>query len=215
MDFISLLHKSNLILHISAGCSALLIGIGILLIKKGGRVHRRSGRIFLFLLFFVILTGLLGVFVFKRNGFLLVITTLSGYMGFSGFRVIRNRSNLPKTIDITIALLALAAVAFFLWYFHSLGMMWSPVIIYSTVGYLILAVCYDLGRYWISEKTYQKLWLHEHIAKLVSAFSGLLSAFTGTVLPQYQPYSQFLPSVLGSLIAINFMVALWRKQSPV
>ncbi|WP_432708593.1 hypothetical protein [Pedobacter sp.] len=215
MDFISLLHKSNLILHISAGCSALLIGIGILLIKKGGRVHRRSGRIFLFLLFFVILTGLLGVFVFKRNGFLLVITTLSGYMGFSGFRVIRNRSNLPKTIDITIALLALAAVAFFLWYFHSLGMMWSPVIIYSTIGYLILAVCYDLGRYWISEKTYQKLWLHEHIAKLVSAFSGLLSAFTGTVLPQYQPYSQFLPSVLGSLIAINFMVALWRKQSPV
>jgi uncharacterized membrane protein len=212
MDFISLLHKSNLVLHISAGCSALLIGIFILVIKKGGRVHRRSGRIFLFLLFFVILTGLLGVFVFKRNGFLLVITTLSGYMGFSGFRAIRNRSNHPKILDITAALLALASVIFFLWYFHAIGMMWSPVIIYSTVGYLFLAVCYDLGRYLIKASTYQKLWLHEHIIKLVSAFSGLLSAFTGTVLPQYQPYSQFLPSVLGSFIALSFMYALWRKN---
>jgi uncharacterized membrane protein len=212
MDFISLLHKSNLILHISAGCFALLIGISILFLKKGGRVHRRSGRTFLFLLFFVTLTGLIGVFVFKRNGFLLVITTLSGYMGFSGFRAIRNRSNHPKIIDITAALLALASVVFFLWYFHSIGMMWSPVIIYSTVGYLVLAVCYDLGRYLIKEGVYQKLWLHEHIVKLVSAFSGLLSAFTGTVLPQYQPYSQFLPSILGSFIAFGFMFALWKKS---
>lgn len=212
MDSISLLHKSNLILHISAGCSALLIGLFILLIKKGGLVHRRSGRVFLVLLFFVILTGLIGVFVFKRNGFLLVITTLSGYMGFSGFRAIRNRSNRPKLVDITAALLALASAIFFIGYFYSIGMMWSPVIIYSTVGYLILAVFYDLGRYLIKEKVYQKLWLHEHIAKLVSAFSGLLSAFTGTVLPQYQPYSQFLPSIFGSFIAISFMFALWRKN---
>jgi hypothetical protein len=47
---------------------------------------------------------------------------------------------------------------------------------------------------------------------MISAFSGLLSAFTGTVFPQYQPYSQFLPSVLGSLAAIGFMAAEWKKS---
>jgi uncharacterized membrane protein len=212
MELLSLLHKSNIIIHVSAGSVSLLIGLFILLMKKGGKIHRISGRIFLWLLSVVILTGLLGVFLFRLNSFLLVITTLSGYMGFSGFRAVRNRSNVPKALDIIVALLALSSVLFFVWYFHSIGMIWSPVIIYSTVGYLILAVVYDLGRYVISERSYQNLWLQEHILKLISAFSGLLSAFTGTVFPQFQPYSQFLPSVLGGFIAIIFMFNLWSKS---
>lgn len=211
MELLSILHKSNIILHVSAGSLALLTGIFILLFKKQGRIHRKSGRLFLILLGIVIFTGLLGVFVFKRNSFLLVITVLSGYMGFSGFRAIRNRSNIPQAIDIVMALLALASVSFFIFYFNAIGMIWSPVIIYSTVGYLLMAVGYDLGRYLLSTKTYGQLWLYEHILKMVSAFSGLLSAFAGTVLPQYQPYSQFLPSVLGSLIAIAFMANYWRR----
>lgn len=207
-----LLHKSNILLHITAGSLALLTGIFILLKKKQGSLHVTSGRIFLILLGIVIFTGLLGVFVFNRNSFLLVITVLSGYMGFSGFRAVRNRSNLPKPLDILTALLALASVTFFIWYFNTIGMIWSPIIIYSTVGYLLMAVGYDLGRYLIPKDSYGKLWLYEHILKMISAFSGLLSAFTGTVFPQYQPYSQFLPSVLGSLAAIGFMAAEWKKS---
>lgn len=212
MELFALLHKSNIILHVSTGSLALLIGLLILLKYKGDRVHRIFGRIFLGLLTIVIFTGLIGVFVFNRNSFLLVITTLSGYLGFSGFRAVRNRSNTPTILDISAALIALAAVSFFLWYFHSVGMIWSPIIIYSTVCYLLLAIGYDLGRYLINESAYQKLWLYEHILKLVSAFSGLLSAFTGTVFPQYQPYSQFLPSILGSLIALYFMIEFWARN---
>jgi len=212
MELTSLLHRSNLIFHVSAGYLALIVGLYILFKNKYGKVHRVSGRVFLVLLTIVIATGLIGVFVFNRNSFLLVITTLSGYMGFSGFRAMRNRSNVPKILDISVALLALTSVLFFIWYFHSIGMIWSPVIIYSTVGYLILAVAYDLGRYLINKDVYQKFWLYEHILKLISAFSGLLSAFTGTVFPQYQPYSQFLPSVLGSFIALYFMFEVWSKR---
>jgi len=212
MELTSLLHRSNLNFHVSAGSLALLVGLYILFKNKYGKVHRVSGRVFLVLLTIVIATGLIGVFVFNRNSFLLVITTLSAYMGFSGFRAMRNRSNVPKILDISVALLALTSVLFFIWYFHSIGMIWSPVIIYSTVGYLILAVAYDLGRYLINKDVYQKFWLYEHILKLISAFSGLLSAFTGTVFPQYQPYSQFLPSVLGSFIALYFMFEVWSKR---
>jgi len=212
MELNSLLHRSNLIFHVSAGSLALLVGLFILFKNKYGKVHRISGRVFLVLLTIVIATGLIGVFVFNRNSFLLVITTLSGYMGFSGFRAMRNRSNVPKILDISVALLALTSVVFFIWYFHSIGMIWSPVIIYSTVGYLIMAVAYDLGRYLIKAEAYQRFWLYEHILKLISAFSGLLSAFTGTVFPQYQPDSQFLPSVLGSFIALYFMFEVWNKR---
>ncbi|GAB2685731.1 hypothetical protein GCM10027037_04180 [Mucilaginibacter koreensis] len=90
--------------------------------------------------------------------------------------------------------------------------MWSPVIIYSTVGYIFLIVLYDIGRYLLPVKIYTKLWLPEHILKMVSAFSGLLSAFTGTVLPHYQPYSQFLPSILGTLVAIGFIISTGTRK---
>lgn len=212
MDIFSLFHRTNILIHIFAGSSALLIGIFILVAPKGGKRHRIYGRLFLWLLSIVILTGLLGVFIFKRNSFLLVITVLSGYMGFSGFRVMRNRSNKLKLLDVAAALLSILSVFFFVYYFRSIGMIWSPVIIYSTVGYLVLVVVYDLGRYLFTKKTYQNIRMYEHILKMVSAFSALLSAFTGTVLPQYHPYSQFLPSVFGSVIALGFMLSYWYKR---
>ena len=91
-------------------------------------------------------------------------------------------------------------------------MIWSPVIIYSTVGWLFLMIVYDLGRYFIPTKIYGNLWIYEHILKMVSAFTGLVSAFSGTVFPQYQPYSQFIPSILGTLVAICFMIAVPNRK---
>ena len=211
-ESLSTLHKANILTHITAGSMALLIGAIALIVRKGGKLHKNTGKIFLICLTLVILTGLLGVFIFGRNTFLLVITVLSGYLGFSGYRTLQTKSNQPKLIDITIAVLSLLSVLYFLYYFKSIGMIWSPVIIYSTVGYLVLIITYDFFRYLLPASAYLNLWLYEHILKMVSAFSGLLSAFSGTVFPQYQPYSQFLPSVFGTLIAIGFMITNYRKS---
>lgn len=201
------MHFTNIFIHIIAGSLALLAGTLALFAFKGGKLHRRSGRFFLVCLSVVIFTGLLGVLVFHRNTFLLVITVLSGYLGFSGYRALQLKTSRPAWFDNLIALAALTAAAYFLWYFHSIGMIWSPVIIYSTVGYLLIMITYDLSRNFVHPR-----WrLYEHILKMVSAWSGLLSAFCGTVFPQYQPYSQFLPSVFGTLIAVGFMVCLFRS----
>jgi hypothetical protein len=212
MEHLSTSHIINIVIHVIAGSSALIIAVIALIAVKGKKLHRLAGRLFLVFISIVILTGLIGVFIFGRNTFLLVITVLSGYMAFSGFRVLKTKSNKPKLIDITVALLALASVSYFLYYFKSIGMIWSPVIIYSTVGYLIFIITYDLARYFITAKAYGNLWIYEHILKMTGAFSALLSAFTGTVFPQYQPYSQFIPSVLGSLITICFMINVAYKR---
>lgn len=206
------IHLTNIIVHVTAGSLGLLLGVMALLTKKGGEKHKKAGRWFLAVLSVVILTGLIGVFVFGRNTFLLVITMLSAYLGFSGFRIIRLKTNEPRTLDMVVAVVTLITVVYFLYYFRSIGMIWSPVIIYSTVGYLSLVIVYDFARYLIPADRYGDLWLYEHILKMVSAFSGILSAFVGTVLPQYQPYSQFLPSTFGTLIAIGFMVYCYRKS---
>lgn len=208
------LHQLNIVVHILAGSLALMMGFIALIVNKRQKIHSQMGRLFLYLMAVVILTGLIGVFVFGRNTFLLVITVLSGYTAFSGYRVLKAKSNQLKYLDVLMALTALVSVSYFLYYFKSIGMMWSPVIIYSTVGYLFLMVAYDLLRYLIPTKRYGQLWLYEHVLKMVSAFSGLLSAFTGTVLDQYQPYSQFVPSILGTWVAIGFMLSIRFKKAP-
>ena len=55
------------------------------------------------------------------------------------------------------------------------------------------------------------MWLYEHIFKMIGAFTALLSAFSGTVFENYQPYSQFLPSVFGTLLQIGFIVYYIKK----
>ncbi len=207
------LHQSNIIIHVLTGSIALLLGLIALLSLKGGKVHNRSGHLFLYLISVVILTGLLGVFVFGRNTFLLVITVLSGYVAFSGKRILTSKSNVPQTIDIGATVISLVVLAYFLYYFKSIGMIWSPVIIYSTVGALLLVIAYDLLRYLIPRATYKKhkLWVYEHIYKMTSAFSALFAAFIGTIFDQYQPHSQYIPSVIGIWIIIGFMIYFNRR----
>ncbi len=212
MSLFKIFHSSNIALHITAGSIALLLGIVALFASKGKKIHIKSGRWFLLCLCIVIATGLLGVFVFGRNTFLLVITVLAGYYGFSGYRALQNKSNEPKRLDIFVALLSLSAVSFFLYYFKSIGMIWSPVIIYSTVGTLLLVIMYDFLRYLIPRSTYGNLWFYEHIYKMIGAFTALLAAFSGTVFPNYKPYSQVLPSVIGVLLQIGFIVYYYRKN---
>lgn len=215
MEPYSTFHNINIILHVTAGSLALTTGLAALIAAKGGALHKLIGKLFLLLMAVVITTGLIGVFVFGRNTFLLVITVLSGYLAFSGYRIIKLKSNKLKLADVAVCILSLASVSYFLYYFKSVGMIWSPVIIYSTVGYFVIIAFYDLIRYLIPKKTYKNLWMYEHVLKMVSAFSGLLSAFIGTVFPQYQPYSQFLPSVLGAFIAIGFMISISLKRKDI
>jgi hypothetical protein len=206
METYTNIHILNIIIHISSGLIALLLGFIALISKKGKKLHIKSGKYFLVFLCVVVITGLIGVFIFKRNTFLLIITVLSAYYGFSGYRNIQNKTNNPKIIDIFIPLVSLISVAYFLYYFKSIGMYWSPVIIYSTIAALLMIITYDFIRYLIPKKDYKNMWFYEHILKMIGAFTALLSAFSGTVFENYQPYSQFLPSVLGTLLQIGFIV---------
>ena len=208
-----ILHKSNIWIHIIAGSIALVLGIIAILANKGKRFHTQVGKGFLFFLSIVIFTGLFGVFVFGRNSFLLVITLLSGYNGFSGYRVLQSKSNKPQLIDIIASIICLMSVFYFLHYFNTIGMIWQPVIIHSTIGALLAIITYDFIKYFIPASKYKRLWLYEHIYKMIGAFSALLAAFSGTVFKTYQPYSQILPSLIGIFLQIGFIIYFSKKNT--
>lgn len=207
-------HKANIIVHVSTGLIALMLGLTALSTLKGGKAHRKSGRLFLFFLTLVVTTGLFGVLIFKVNQFLLVLTVLSGYNAYSGMRVLKNKANNINREDILVALLTASTGIYFLYYFKNIGMIWSPVIIYATLGALFLITLYDLLRYFIPSKKNKNIWLYEHIYKMVSAFTALLAAATGTIYDEYHPYSQFLPSLFGTLLAIGFIAYFYRRNNP-
>lgn len=92
-------------------------------------------------------------------------------------------------------------------------MIWTPVIIYSTVGALLFLVPYDFVRYLIPKSKYQNLWLYEHIYKMIGAFTALLAAFPGTVFAKYQPLSQILPSSFGVLLQLGFIIYYLRNKN--
>lgn len=213
MENLDFWHSTNIVVHVATGLFALTLGLIALSTPKGGKAHRKSGKLFLFFLAIVVATGLFGVLIFKVNQFLLVITVLSGYNAYSGIRVLQNKTNQISRQDILVAVLSGSTGIYFLCYIKSIGMVWSPVIIYTTLGALFLIISYDLGRYLIPSSQYGNLWLYEHIYKMISAFTALLAAATGTVYDEYHPHSQYLPSLFGTLLAIGFIVYFYRKNS--
>lgn len=205
-------HQLNILTHVISGCLAMTMAITAMISSKGNKTHKTSGIVFLVLIAIVIITGLIGIFIFKVNTFLLVLTLLSGYQAFSGYRILGNKKSLPKLLDIIVAIITLGSGLYFIYYIKTIGFIWAPGIIYSTVAALFLIITYDFVRYLLPKNKYKNRWLYEHIYKMVASFTALLAAFIGTVLPEYKPYSQFLPSIFGTLLAIGFILFFWRKN---
>lgn len=205
------LHLSNIIVHVISGTIALIVGFVILLKKKGTSLHRKLGYLFMSCMIIVVTTGAFGVIIFKRNLFLLLITILAGYNTYSGFRILKEKTNRFYVKDLLAMLAAFIIAVIFIYYLKLIGFYWNPVVIYSGVGYLLLVVSYDIFRYFIPLSRYGNLWRYEHSSKMISAMGALLSAFVGTLLPDYKPYSQILPSLLMTLLMIFFNIKIYIR----
>ncbi|PKF75744.1 hypothetical protein [Chryseobacterium sp. PMSZPI] len=205
------LHLSNIFIHVTSGTTALIAGFLILFKTKGTSLHVKLGQLFIYCMIVVVTTGAFGVIVFKRNLFLLLITVLAGYNTYSGFRILKEKSNRFYLKDLLAMLGALTIAWAFIYYLKLIGFYWNPVVIYSGVGYLLLVVFYDVFRYCIPVSVYGNLWRYEHSSKMISAMGALLSAFVGTLLPDYKPYSQILPSLLMILIMFFLNVKIYLR----
>jgi len=198
-------HKLNIYLHILCGSVAIILGTVQLLRTKGGRAHRRTGITFMVFFGAVIATALIGILYFNFRAFLGVLTLASGYSCFSGYRAIVLKGRAPRALDNTVAFtcigLCLGFIATLELSLHSA----PKVTIYATMSTLLLMCVYDVLRNLISVNWLSRVWLNEHIVKIISAFIGLVSAATGNLWPSYGAISQLGPSVLGFILVALFL----------
>lgn len=206
------LHSVNIIIHIGFGLLAMGLGVIALMAPKNLGLHTRFGRYFLLAISVVVGTGLLGSILFRASPFLVMLTLLAGYVSYAGWRNVRLREQRSSAGDIVFAAIAFTSGLLFLGIAKASDAHWNPSVLYSTFGALSLVTTYDVTKYFWWHERLKMGWIYEHIYKMLSALSALVSAFAGNVLPQFQPYSQLGPSVLGIGIVIWFMRQTFRRQ---
>lgn len=100
--------------HIAAGVVALVAGTGALITTKGGRRHRLAGKAYVASMG-VVVGSVLPLFVFEPGDaflqFLLLVAVFSGYLVFSGYRVVSRKrpGDGPERVDWVAAGAAIIA----------------------------------------------------------------------------------------------------------
>ena len=209
------LHWLNLVVHIVFGTAALGLGLVAICSPKGGRVHRRAGMLFLYAYLVVIATALIGLLVFDFRSFLLVVTILSFYDVFAGYRALQLRGARPELVDRLAAVVGLLAPPVFIAAMRLLQQPWSPVLTWSILGGLVAISAYDLLRIVLPMAWLRRVWVQEHLFKMMGAYIAITSAFAGTVFQRWMPWSAIVPSVLGLSVSVGFILAgprAWRQK---
>jgi hypothetical protein len=208
------MHVANIVLH---GTLALCLGLVAIVSSKGLRLHRRAGRLFVYAYCVVVATAIIGIFVFEFRSFLLVVTILSLYDVFAGYRALQLRGRRPTSLDTAVSIIAFFTPWIFVVAMHYLHQPWSPVLTWSILGGLILISTYDLARNVLPTRWLQKVWVQEHLYKMMSAYIAITSAFAGTVFPSFMPWAAVLPSAVGFAVIAGFLIAgprAWRRTRP-
>ena len=207
-------HWTNIGLHIAAGTLALALGLLAITVSKRGRLHRKFGRAFLYCYAAVIVSAVVGLMVFDFRSFLAVVTLLSVYDAFSGYRALQLRGRRPAAIDQIASLIGFAVPWLFVAVMHRLHRPWSPVLSWSILGGLLLVSGYDLLRNLLPVSYLKRTWVQEHLFKMMGCYIAITSAFAGTVFVRYMPLSAILPSVVGELVVLGFLIAGLRAWAP-
>jgi uncharacterized membrane protein len=190
----------SLWLHIAAGTVAVFAGIGALVTTKGGRWHRQAGKVFVASLGVVVVT----VFVLAAispTSFRVVLTLIaifSGYLGFSGYRVL-SRKRPPRTAHLidwmaagTVILACLGLAAWGVRLFlddNSFGIVMG---VFGGIG--ITFGTMDLRLFHGDSQE----WMIPHLQRMIGAFIATVSAVSAVNLtPMLGVLAWLWPTILG------------------
>ncbi len=205
-----------LILHVTAGLGAVVVGFIPLLTRKGSRAHRLWGQLFVGLMTTLLACAWV-MTALHFNSYFLALSATASLTLFSGVRVLkRKRPDLrpedrAKALDWAAALGALA-IGVWVLVLILIGRSNGPATVSAAlaVGAIQLSL-WDVWRFarprdWPFSAD---LWRYEHLVKMLGAHSAVLSAFSGnflTALPQ--PWSQLWPTVLFHSLAVIWVATL-------
>ena len=207
------------IAHVAAGTTALVVAPVAMVVRKGGKAHRRWGLVF-FWAMFVIFVSAVALLAFRPNLFLFIISVLSFYAVFSGTRSLRRkrpeRGQSAAWLDwFGAAVALLAGLSFILWgTLPLLGLTSSDVplsfsILGVVFGFFLTQMAWTDLRSFVIPSQDRNWWWFYHMDRMLSGYLAAVTAFmvqnVGPLLPESLEWTVWAaPGVIG-----GFFVGKW------
>ncbi|PHR46368.1 MAG: hypothetical protein COA32_10970 [Fluviicola sp.] len=201
-----------LFIHILAGILSLIFGFLAIISLKGGKMHKRMGRVYALSMMMVFLSGTL-IAGIKSNTFLFLIAFLSFYSVFCGVRILKLKQlhlqQKAKWYDWFAGILnAIVNVVFVI-----VGLYYGFTYGFNSGGTL-LSIGFGIGGVLISytnllpfikrpEESYH--WYLSHIGNMMGGYIATLTAFLSTMVTRFELMNPFVAFALPSLIGIPIL----------
>jgi hypothetical protein len=210
--------KSLLGVHIAAGSTAFLMAPLALATVKGGKAHRRWGKIYFWAMAVVGSTALV-LALYRPILFLALVAVFSFYAAFSAYRVLFHK-NLPRGEKVTwpdwVAAILTFASSFAL---ALLGAV-KPALVRNLS---IPAILFGLIGMWLAAKSMwqflhppkeKMFWWYEHLGNMLVSYIAAWTAFSVTTIGPLVHGGWViwvLPTVIGSP-AIALTTAYYKRK---
>lgn len=205
-----ILFKTFLTLHIVAGTLGLLSGTINIIGKKGTKVHRIVGKVFLY----AMLTVSVSAFVLSLihpNYFLFIVGVFTLYLVASGTRylylkdLVKNQK--PKPIDWVLTYFMLAfGIIFIIFGTYNLFQKEMFGFVFIVFGAIGLRMVYADFENFNGKSTIENVWLTTHIQRMIAAYIASLTAFLVV-------NNQILPSLIAWLLPTVIFVPIIIKYT--
>jgi len=212
------LFKFLLWIHILSGSTGLITGTLAVVVVKGRRMHKVSGKIFFYSMLLTAVSSLIiSNLPGHHNPFLFAIGGFTLYMICSGYRIVWLKRavktrNAFSVIDYSITLFALL---FGLLLLVQSGSLFSNKGFFGVVPAVFGLICLSYAaldlKVFKGKESIKQLWIVVHITKMVGA---LIASYTAVLVVNVNMQPEWilwiLPSVSGSIV-ISYNI---RKYKP-
>lgn len=205
-------------IHIVAGAIALGSGLLALLSAKGKKVHKSVGKIYVFAMTAVFISGTI-IAGIQFNKFLFLIAFLSYYSVFCGVRILKLKAlhldQKPKWFDWAAGIINLIAnLTFFILgcviaFKHGMTQGGALLSIGFGIGGILLS--YTNLRPFLKRPTEPYHWYLSHIGNMMGGYIATLTAFLSTMVTRFDLMNPFLAFALPPIIGIPLLFWYQRR----
>lgn len=197
-----------LVLHIMVGFISLVTGVLALAVKKGEKIHRKSGKTFFYSMLAVALTAI-GIAIPKRETFLLTIAIFSFFQSYFGYRAIAKQSKQGSFIEWLVLSIAIINSLFMLYTMDIVLVVFGILSVRLIIAQIKLAIKLRKG-----EIIPYKTWLRQHIAMMMGSFIGTVTAFVVVNVKTTTLGWEWLPWLLPTVILLPMLKYYQFKYAP-
>ena len=213
--------RYSILIHVIAGCVALLSGLGAILLRNNIKKHRPFGKVYFWCMTIIFVTSLYVSF-YKEIWFLLFVSVFSYYSCITAFRALSlkklHMGQKPKAVDWLIEIInVLFNTGFIIFGMVILKHNTTFAIICFVFGGLGLFTTYRNTIRFRGKPMHKNHWLIAHIGGMLGSYIGAFTAFLVNNNGRWIHGPEILAWLGPTVVFVPFIIYETRKykSSPV